>query len=385
MIVGPDGASLFLSTLLIGGPAITFCIKMLLRIRENDPLFGYPVVIFGLILTVLDLTFLFLTSGRDPGIVPRNSHPPESDEASDAISFSMEWVNDSTPNLKLPQTKDVVVNSHKIKVKFCDTCLLYRPPRASHCSICNNCVQRFDHHCPWVGQCIGERNYRYFITFVSLSTFLCIYVFVFLWINILRQEGNLWGIMSHDILSVILIVYCFIAVWFLGGLTVFHFYLICTNQTTYENFRYRYDKKENPYNKGTSKNIRELFFSKIPPSMINFREWVTEDDDTVIVPNLDGGIVRSKQKIDIEMGSKLDKDSSIPLPHILQNLDYAGMDEKLKRKEGNGVLAFDPFFFPTDQEPRYSQHTSTVEGSAVTDERTGDSTSDQTTSPILQG
>ena len=102
-----------------------------------------------------DLAFLLLTSSRDPGIVPRNARPPDSDEAFDVTTPSMEWVSAATPHLQLPRTKDVNVDGFTVRVKFCDTCLLYRPPRASHCSICNNCVQKFDHHCPWVDQCIG--------------------------------------------------------------------------------------------------------------------------------------------------------------------------------------------------------------------------------------
>lgn len=58
---------------------------------------------------------------------------------------------------------------------------------------------------------------------------MCIYVFSFTWVN-LSEKKNIWTAMSKDILSDLLLVYCFIAVWFVGGLTIFHSYLICTNQ-----------------------------------------------------------------------------------------------------------------------------------------------------------
>lgn len=75
-----------------------------------------------------------------------------------------------------------------------------------------------------------QRNYPFFILFISSSTLLCMYVFAFSWANLLRQKGKLASIMAHDAISVALIVYCFIVIWFVGGLTVFHLYLISTNQ-----------------------------------------------------------------------------------------------------------------------------------------------------------
>ena len=93
---------------------------------------------------------LLMTSGRDPGIIPRNTHPPDPEE--DIINSP----SGGTQKQRLPRTRDQIVNGIPVKTKYCDTCMLYRPPRCSHCSICNNCVERFDHHCPWVGQCIGQ-------------------------------------------------------------------------------------------------------------------------------------------------------------------------------------------------------------------------------------
>lgn len=41
-----------------------------------------------------------------------------------------------------------------------------KPERTHHCSICDTCVLKFDHHCPWLNQCVGMGNERYFVLFM---------------------------------------------------------------------------------------------------------------------------------------------------------------------------------------------------------------------------
>lgn len=51
-------------------------------------------------------------------------------------------------------------------VLLCPDCEIIRTKRSRHCSICNKCVERFDHHCPWVNNCVGIKNHYLFMNFL---------------------------------------------------------------------------------------------------------------------------------------------------------------------------------------------------------------------------
>ncbi|MBZ3878000.1 putative palmitoyltransferase ZDHHC19 [Sciurus carolinensis] len=62
---------------------------------------------------------------------------------------------------------------HASQMPWCHQCKFHRPPRTLHCATCNICVEEYDHHCRWVNNCIGHRNFWLFLLLlVSLFLYL---------------------------------------------------------------------------------------------------------------------------------------------------------------------------------------------------------------------
>lgn len=76
------------------------------------------------------------------------------------------------------------------KLMFCKTCKILRPPRSFHCSSCNACIEVQDHHCPWVGTCVGHRNHKYFALFLLMTSLHSLFSFILSFIFFLSRKEH---------------------------------------------------------------------------------------------------------------------------------------------------------------------------------------------------
>ncbi|KAM6953523.1 palmitoyltransferase ZDHHC9 [Aplochiton taeniatus] len=238
------------------------------------------IPVFAAVLFLFVMAMLLRTSFSDPGVLPR-ALPEEATY----IEMEIEAANGNVPagQRPPPRIRNVQINNQIVKLKYCYTCKIFRPPRASHCSICDNCVDRFDHHCPWVGNCVGKRNYRYFYLFTLSLSLLTIYIFTFDIVHVVMRsvDSGFVKTLQDTPGTVLEVLVCFFTLWSVVGLTGFHTYLISLNQTTNEDIKGSWSGKnrvQNPYShKNLIKNCCEVLCGPAYPSVLDRRGLMPED------------------------------------------------------------------------------------------------------------
>ena len=62
------------------------------------------------------------------------------------------------------------------QIRYCEKCDQWKPDRTHHCRACKRCIHRMDHHCPWIDNCVGAKNQKFFILFLFNVFFCCLLV-----------------------------------------------------------------------------------------------------------------------------------------------------------------------------------------------------------------
>ena len=254
-MVGPDHNTCSISYILI-------IVLSALFVSQEPPI---PSLIC-LVGAAISLTLLTVTGSTDPGVVPRGKG--------------------------------------ELEGIWCSTCVHRRPARASHCLYCDNCVLRFDHHCPWTGTCIGLRNYRFFFGFVLNTWLLSGFVLVTSIVALVQRSqeisageglsasaGSVGSSGEMDLnetarytqtesittpffaacselpISAVLTVLCVFVCLPLTCLLFFHTFLVSINQTTAEYLKKKY-KDGNPHDKGVLRNLFSVLCLSAPNSKV---------------------------------------------------------------------------------------------------------------------
>jgi hypothetical protein len=203
------------------------------------------ITIVGWVLTFITLLMLGFAAFTEAGILPRQ--PKDTRQA-------------SNPN------PTVMRNGKEVLLKYCETCQIYRPPRTVHCRACDNCIKEFDHHCPWVSNCVGERNYKYFILFVFSAAILEVYVGVCI-IYVLATEtaaSSFQEAVMGNAAVFIELIFLVLNAWCLGGLVGYHCcVLMAEGQTTNEHLKGIGASQGNLLS-----NWKRMLCTPIPPSLI---------------------------------------------------------------------------------------------------------------------
>lgn len=217
-------------------------------------------VVFHLLLVMLIWCY-FMVVLTDPGGVPSNWRPVVDEEDLEAHTMAMsETLPPGSNVVNYPQP--LVSSTDQVPgLRYCNKCENYKPPRCHHCRVCQRCILKMDHHCVWVVNCVGARNYKFFLLFLIytfLETTLDTIVLLPHFINFFKDAEHHSSSSSNLATTFLAFILNVAFALSLLGFLILHTSLVMANTTTIE----VYEKKKSSrwrYDMGRRKNFEQVF------------------------------------------------------------------------------------------------------------------------------
>lgn len=167
------------------------------------------------------------------------------------------------------------------KATMCKQCSRPRPERAHHCGICGVCIMRLDHHCPWINNCVGFGNHKYFLQCIIYALISCIVgvgtAAPELYETTKRLKLIVHGVQGNTALEptdeIAFLVFGILGIFislFVCPLLYIQLRLAVLNRTTIED---NYDNMDNPFDQGYIGNIAQIFGHGGPDWLLPIQPW----------------------------------------------------------------------------------------------------------------
>ncbi|XP_077347702.1 palmitoyltransferase ZDHHC3 isoform X1 [Lithobates pipiens] len=154
----------------------------------------------------------------------------------------------------------------------CPKCCSIKPDRAHHCSVCKRCIRKMDHHCPWVNNCVGENNQKFFVLFTMYISLISLHALIMVGFHFLycfEEDWTKCSSFSPPTTVILLILLCFEGLLFLIFTAVMfgtQVHSICTDETGIEKL-----KNETPsWEKASSwEGLKQAFGGSFSPGWLS--------------------------------------------------------------------------------------------------------------------